>query len=226
MSDKTGMPTCATHPESPAVAECAACGRAICEFCRAKSAQRPLCYPCAALEEPLPEEEGEEPGSPDPGTLGPVGYLRVIALVGGAALIGGFLWGKLVSALGHDSYYFILLAGAGIGVLTRAAAPLARAPLLPAVAVVLTALCVAVHRTVWIWDVLREDRTTRRYLDRTSLTQTVFPLLGASVEGLSPEGWVFVVLALGVSGFFCYAAGRQPHPGPPQPAEEAEKGGG
>ena len=222
MSDKTGTPACATHPDSAAVTECAACGRALCEFCRAKSAKRSLCYPCASVEEPLPEAGAEEIfGGARAGTLGPVGYLRVVALVGGAALIGGFLWGKLVSLLGHGSVYLMLLAGAVIGLLTRGAAGFARAPLLPAVAVALTALCLAVHRAVWIWDVLREDRATRRILDRTSLTQTVFPLLGSSVEGLSGEGWAFVVMATGLSAFVCYTVGRQayPHPALSDPAK-------
>ncbi|MEW6555473.1 MAG: CPBP family glutamic-type intramembrane protease [Actinomycetota bacterium] len=54
-------PRCETHPESPAMARCSACGRYLCPQCIVEVSSRAFCAECARLEQPTPPAQDAAP---------------------------------------------------------------------------------------------------------------------------------------------------------------------
>lgn len=198
---------CRIHPNTLAVANCEACGTPICEFCRAKRRQEPLCYPCSwdrddaegtsptaepatgLADELLPLPEG-------PGAKGWLGgslrYALSIALTAGAATLLALVWWKFTALMGHDTWYYAAFAGGGVGLAARLSYGPRRGLALPVIAGVAACYAVFLNDVLGVSDQILADPRSSRYLSQLPLAERVAPLITVTARSVTPLGWLEV----------------------------------
>jgi hypothetical protein len=199
---------CKIHPNTPAVAACEACGTPICEFCRAKRRQEPLCYPCSWDRD---DAEGTSPAAepaagladglglplPDgPGAKGWLGgslrYGLSIALTGGAATLLALAWWKFAALMGHDTWYYAVFVGGAVGLAARLSYGPRRGTALPVIAAAAACYAVFLNDVLGVSSQMLSDPEGANYLSKLPLGERVAPLIAVTARSVTPLGWVEV----------------------------------
>jgi hypothetical protein len=209
---------CKIHPNTQAVATCEACGTPICEFCRAKRRQEPLCYPCSwdrddaegtsPTAEPVTGLADELVPLPEgPGAKGWLGgslrYALATALTGGAATLLALAWWKFTALLGHDTWYYAVFTGGAVGLAARFSYGPRRGTALPVIAALAACYAVFLNDVLGVSDQILSDPGSARFLSQLPLAERVAPLITVTARSLTPLGWLEVggagILAVVVS---------------------------